>query len=215
MLPGGGEKMPHNPARSLGHLACLLIFLLPATAGATEVQGYGPWKFGMKPAEVEAVQEFGPYTPVQATGGLETRNGDFLGQKTPISFVFRPAGLHHIQIWVYTGESYGEALAALHRTYRYLADNYGSLTSTGGPIPSDLDVQQLMGKLGPEFSEPKESLLPKIEQLKSFQAHMISYRIEPVALPTPGRDVHADLIRSPEIGIYYVFLYYRAPLLGK
>lgn len=116
---------------------------------------------------------------------------------------------------MYSGQTYEDALAAFHRTYRYLADTYGSLGSTGGPIPSDLDVQQLAGKIGPEFSEPKESLLPKIQQIGSFQAHMLTYRIGPVSLPTPGRDVHADLVRSPELGLYYVFLYYRAPLLGK
>jgi hypothetical protein len=196
-------------------LALLLVLLLPAAAQAAEVQGYGPWKFGMKPAEVEAVKEFGPYSPVQSTGGLETMNGEFLGQKTPISFVFRPAGLHHIQIWVYSGQTYDEALAAFHRTYRYLADTFGSLSSTGGALPPDLDAQQLSGKIGPEFSEPKESLLPKIQQIGSFQAHMMTYRIAPASLPTPGRDVHADLVRSPELGLYYVFLYYRAPLLGK
>lgn len=93
--------MTRYHARPPSPLAWLVVLflLLPATARAAEVQGYGPWKFGMKPAEVEAVKEFGPYSPVQSTGGLETMNGEFLGQKTPVSFIFRPAGLHHIQIW--------------------------------------------------------------------------------------------------------------------
>lgn len=60
-----------------------------------------------------------------------------------------------------------------------------------------------------------DPVLPKIQQTGSFQAHMMTYRIAPASLPTPGRDVHADLVRSPELGLYYVFLYYRAPLLGK
>jgi hypothetical protein len=207
--------MTYTRSRSIRPLAWFLVLLLPAAAGAAEVQGYGPWKFGMKPAEVEAVTQYGPYTPVQSTGGLETMNGDFGGQKTPISFIFRPAGLHHIQIWAYSGQSYDEALAAFHRTYRYLVDSFGPINSTGGRIPSDLNAQQLGAKAGPEFSEAQESLLPKLKQLGSIQAHTMIYRIAPVSLPTAGIDVHADLVRSPEVGVYLVFLYFRSPTLGK
>jgi hypothetical protein len=206
-------------ARFLNPLSwsCLLLvpILIPALAQAEEVQGYGPWKFGMQPAEVEAVAQYAPYSKVASTGGLETMNGDFGGQKTPISFVFRPAGLYQIQIWVYSGPSYEEALAALHRAYVHLVGAFGPAGSTGGPLESNLDVKQLGEKIGPEFANPKESLLPRLHAGGSVQVHTITYRIAPLALPTKERDVHADLIRSPELGMYYVFLYYRAPLLGK
>lgn len=207
--------MTSTRSRSISSWVWFLILLVPAAAGAAEIRGYGPWKFGMKPAEVEAVSQYGPYVPVQSTGGLETMNGDFGGQKTQISFMFRPAGLHHIQIWAYAGQSYDEALAAFHRTYRHLVDSFGPVASPAGEIASDLDVQHLAAKLGPEFTEPRESLLPKIKQTGSLQAHMLTYRIEPVSQPTAGTEIHVDFVRSPEVGIYFVFLYYRAPSLGK
>lgn len=198
-------------------LSCLLwgLCLFSAAARAEEVQGYGPWKLGMTPAEVEAVTQFGPYAKVQSTGGLETANGDFGGQKTHISFVFRPAGLYHIQLWLYQGESYEEALAAIHRVYRHLGSTFGPLNDPGGSLAADLTPLQLSARIGPEFSSAKESLLPRLHAGGTVQVSTITYRIAPVALPTQGRDVHADLIRSPELGLYYVFLYYRAPLLGK
>jgi hypothetical protein len=196
-------------------VSCLCLCLLPAAGRAAEIQGYGPWTFGMTPAEVAAVSQYGPYTKVASTGGLETMNGDFGGQKTPISFVFRPAGLYQIQIWLYTGSSFDEAAAALHRAYLDLGHTFGALETTGGALAADLDAKQLALKIGPEFADPKESLLPRLRAGGTVQVHTITFRIAPASLPTPGRDVHADLIRSPELGSYYVFLYYRAPLLGK
>ena len=197
----------------LSVLCCLLF--LAATARTEDLPGYGPWKFGMQPAEVEAVAQYGPYSKVPSTGGLETQNGDFGGQKTPVSFVFRPAGLYQIQIWLYQGESYEEALAALHRAYVHLGAAFGPLKAVDGSLAANLDPKQLSEKLGPAFSEAKESLLPTLQRGGTVQVHTITYRIAPAALPAEGRDVHADLIRSPELGRYYVFLYYRAPTLGK
>jgi hypothetical protein len=207
------SDMTRSPVRPGFALFCLC--LLPATVGAAEIPGYGPWTFGMTPAEVEAVSQYGPYTKVQSTGGLETANGDFGGQKTPISFVFRPAGLYQIQIWLYTGSSFDEAVAALHRAYLDLGRSFGALGSTGGALAADLDPKQLAAKIGPDFADPKESLLPRLRAGGTVQVSTITFRIAPISLPTAGRDVHADLIRSPELGSYYVFEYYRAPLLGK
>jgi hypothetical protein len=204
----------HSTLVSSSVLFCLCLFL-PAAARAEELLGYGPWKFGMTPAEVEAVTQYGPYTKVPSTGGLETANGDFDGQKTPISFVFRPAGLYHVQIWLYQGESYEEALAAIHRAYRYLGSHFGPLNDVAGSLAADLTPLQLSAKIGPEFSSAKESLLPRLHAGGTVQVHTVTYRISPVTLSAQGRDVHADLIRSPEIGTYYVFVYFRAPLLGK
>jgi hypothetical protein len=195
-------------------LFCLCI-LLPAAAQAEELVGYGPWKLGMTPAEVEAVTQYGPYTKVPSTGGLETANGDFEGRKTHTSFVFRPAGLYQIQIWLYQGESYEEALAAIHRAYHYLGANFGPLNDVAGGLAADLTPLQLSAKIGPDFSSAKESLLPRLQAGGTVQVHTVTYRIAPATLPAQGRDVHADLIRSPELGLYYVFLYFRAPLLGK
>jgi hypothetical protein len=201
-------------------LSCILCvpgLLLPAAAQAqaADLSGYGPWKFGMTPAEVEAVSQFGPYAKVPSTGGLETPNGEFGGQKTHISFVFRPAGLYHIQLWLYQGESFEEAVAALHRAYVHLGTAFGPLNDIDGRLAESMDAKQLAAKIGPEFSSAKESLLPRLHAGGTVQVHTITYRIAPVTLPAQGRDVHADLLRSPELGLYYVFLYYRAPLLGK
>jgi len=208
-----------QPAAVLIHLLLLgLCVLLPAVVHAEEVKagdGYGPWKLGMKPAEVEAVAQYGPYTKIQsAAGGLETLNGEFAGQKAHIAFQFRPAGLYQIQIRLYQGESYDDALAALHRTYLYLCTTFGPLNDIDGPLAANLDPAQLSKKIGPEFSSAKESLLPRLHAGGTVQVHTITYNIVPATLPD-GRDVHAELVRSPELGRYYVFLYFRAMTMSK
>jgi hypothetical protein len=203
-----------QPAAVLIPLLAALCCFLPAMAHA-EGDGYGPWKLGMKPAEVEAVAQYGPYTKIQsAAGGLETLNGEFAGQKAHIAFQFRPAGLYQIQIRLYQGESYEDALAAFHRTYVYLGTAFGALNAIDGPLAANLDPAQLSKKLGPEFSSAKESLLPRLHAGGTVQVHTITYNIVPGTLPD-GRDIHAELVRSPELGRYYVFLYFRALTMSK
>ena len=207
-------------SRSIPLLVSLCV-LLPVVAhaegaeGAKAVDGYGPWTLGMKPAEVEAAAQYGPYTKIQsAAGGLETLNGDFGGQKEHIAFQFRPAGLYQIQIRLYQGEQYEDALAALHRAYVYLGAAFGPLNGIDGPLAADLDPAQLSKKIGPEFSSAKESLLPRLHAGGTVQVHTITYNIVPATLPA-GRDMHAEMVRSPELGRYYVFLYVRALTMSR
>jgi hypothetical protein len=194
---------------------CILLPAMVQAEGAKEVNGYGPWTLGMKPAEVEAVAQYGPYTKIQtAAGGLETVNGDFEGQKAHVAFQFRPAGLYQIQIRLYQGEQYADALAALHRAYLYLGTTFGPLNDIDGRLAADLDPAGLSKKIGPEFSSAKESLLPRLHAGGTVQVHTVTYNIVPVTLPD-GRDFHAELVRSPELGRYYVFLYFRAMTMSK
>lgn len=55
------------------------------------VIGYGPWGLGMSKEEVKGVSEFGPYSEVPSTGGVETKNGLFAERKANISFRVRRA----------------------------------------------------------------------------------------------------------------------------
>ncbi|HEX5716731.1 MAG TPA: hypothetical protein VF179_11280, partial [Thermoanaerobaculia bacterium] len=114
-----------TPTRLATALLLLLLGWLAPLHAAQRVEGYGPWRFGMKPAEVQAVEAHGPYTPVHSTGGLETKNGPFAGETRNVSFVFTPAGLAHIQVWAYQGNDFEQAAKELHGVYRYLVETFG------------------------------------------------------------------------------------------
>jgi hypothetical protein len=79
-------------------MTSLVVCAAVCLAADETLSGYDAWRFGMTTGEVAQVKELGPYSPVPATGGLETKNGKFLGEKTNISFIFGPHGLRRIQI---------------------------------------------------------------------------------------------------------------------
>ncbi|MEO8127860.1 MAG: hypothetical protein ABI822_12250 [Bryobacteraceae bacterium] len=73
-----------------------LWMLLPAISLVTLAQqdsrALGPWKLGMTRDEVKAVKDNGPYKPVRLTGGIETANGIFDGERRNVAFVFGENG---------------------------------------------------------------------------------------------------------------------------
>jgi hypothetical protein len=100
-------------------MTSLVVCAAVCLASDETLSGYDAWRFGMTTGEVAQVKELGPYSPVPATGGLETKNGRFLGEKTNISFIFGPHGLRRIQIWVYEGHDTEAAIKAFYSTYKH------------------------------------------------------------------------------------------------
>jgi hypothetical protein len=191
-------------------LAALLVLFSGPAWSQTKTPGYGPWNFGMTLAQVEAVSQHGPYSPVPATGGLETMNGDFEGQKAHVSFVFGPAGLRHIQVWAYTGGDAEQAAQQWHRAYRHLVSRYGEVRTSDGPLPSDLTVDQLKSRLPASFTTRNPGdFLAEVQKRGSGEIQMIRIKLEPLQKPQDA-DVFAELIQSREMG-YWVFVFYRLP----
>jgi hypothetical protein len=192
----------------------LLLFsvLLAAAAAAQEVDGYGPWRFGMSKAEVQGVAEFGPYSPVASTEGLETKKGPFQGETRNISFVFGLGGLSHIQVWVYEGKSYDEAVQQFYRAYQHLVENFGPVHQDGNPWPPDLTAETLASRLPPEYRESSspESFVEELKSKGSAKVDTLKLHLHPQK-PVKGADVYASLLHSPKLGFYWVFLYYKLP----
>jgi hypothetical protein len=106
---------------------------LPTPSSNTEPSlphrvGWGPWKLGMSRAEVTAQAEFGPYSEVRVTGGVETSHGRWGGKPVTVSFVFGPVGLRTIQLWAYEGQSRDDAIAAFFKVHEYLKATVGVQT---------------------------------------------------------------------------------------
>jgi hypothetical protein len=118
--------------------AALAAFL--ASSPAFAEGGLGPYRLGMKAAEVQAVKACAPYKPVASTGGLECPAFEIAGKKRNISFIFDPAtgGLRKIQVWFYEGRDAAAAEAALVELITYLEGEHGALESNvlppGAPV---------------------------------------------------------------------------------
>ncbi len=187
----------------------LLVAPLPAAAGGAEVPGYGPWHLGMSREQVAAVSEFGPYEPVASTGGLETRHAELEGKTITASFVFGSSGLFHIQLWAYEGQDYSSALEALHGVYGYLSDQYGPLATDEGRIPAGLSKEGL-DALVPDAFKKSDPQLDQLTTGKKLQVEMLKFHLYPQSGPENLR-VYASLMHSPQLGFYYVFLYFKTP----
>jgi hypothetical protein len=161
------------------------------------VIGYGPWRLGMSKEEVKAVSEFGPYSEVPSTGGVETTNGLFAERKANISFVFGERGLRIIQIWAYEGREVDEAVNAFFRVYRHLESTRGRVEIPGLQIPAHAD--------GGTFSAAVCKVLASVPTGRAAKL-----QIGPVE-KTAGAMTFSSLMSQPQLGYYYVFLYYRFP----
>lgn len=192
----------------------VVAIVLASGASAVEVLGFEPWKLGMTREEVLAVSSSGPYSPVPSTGGLETRNAQFQGKKVTASFVFASERLTHIQIWAYEGTDYKDALRAFHGAYSYLSENVGSLQSGNSKIPAGLDLQALDQLIPSEFrTGTSKSELGELQQKGSIQAQFHKFHLHPQE-PPAGAEVYASLIHSPQVGSYWVFVYFKTPAAG-
>lgn len=178
------------------------------------VEGYGPWKFGMSRDAVRAVERFGPYSAVRATGGLETYGGEFRGEPTQISFVFGADGLRQIQIWAYTGDDAERARLAFHGALDFLRAELGSLRAEGRPVPADLDPEQLWAWLPDPFRAEGTSVdVDTMEPGDSLQAQVQQFHVRPQE-PPEGADIYCSLHYSPQLGLYWVFVHYKVGQSG-
>jgi hypothetical protein len=190
--------------------AGLIVYAAACGAEETRITGYGAWRFGMTPAEVSSVQESAPYLPVKMTGGLETANGRFLGEKTNVSFIFGARGLRRIQIWVYEGHDFGAAVKAFYATFKHLAD-FGALRLGDDASPAGLTLEAFQQRIPASFSDQSRNVtMDQLQAKGSLQAQFEKLRLCPER-PPAGGTVSSSFIHSPQLGVYYVFLYYDAP----
>ena len=203
-----------------GSLCAVLLLLcgsIRPLAAAPRVEGYGPWRFGMKPEEVQAVEAHGPYAPVHSTGGLETKNGPFQGETRNVSFVFDAAGLSHIQVWAYQGNDFDQAVKELHAVYRHLTETFGPVCNDQGPWPADLTLDAFQSRIPPEYRQGAAAPGTFGETLQSqgsVQLQMLKLHLRPVQ-PVEAANVYGSLIYAPKLPGYWVFLYYKLPPPGN
>lgn len=199
-------------ARSLAMLMIAAALSLAAASAAAEkrVTGFGPWRLGMQRAEVTAVEAHAPYQDVRATGGVETANGVFEGQPTNVSFVFGPAGLNLIQVWAYSGQDRDAAFAAFHRSYRYMVREFEAVRMHDAALGNELTQEELVALLPAELvTEVKAEGFERMMQEGQIQASSVKAHLHP-GVRVSGAEVYSSLIGVPEMGLFYVFVYFRA-----
>jgi hypothetical protein len=101
----------------------------------------------MSRQEVQAVKNTSPTRPVTLTGGIETPNGIFDGEKRNVAFVFDSNGaVNKIQVWVYEGRSEAEALASWYRVYKYYAKIHSEVESPALHLPPAVDEAEFLNR---------------------------------------------------------------------
>jgi hypothetical protein len=154
-------------------------------------RAHGPWKLGMSFQEVQSVKEHGPYQRVQMTGGIETRNGIFDGEKRNVAFVFDSNGaVNKIQVWAYEGRSEAEALANWYRVYKYYAKIHPEVESTLLNLPPAVDEA--------EFTSRSRAFLATIPIRQQAKMQMA-----PRPMPADAK-VFASFIRSNIMYLIFV-----------
>jgi hypothetical protein len=104
-------------------LAATLLVAMPTPATSADAF---PWKFNMSPAEVSAVQEFGPYRAFK-NGDLETYKGLYNGHEENFQFFFTDNKLRRIGIYLYEGHDLQVAGRKWLDLYDALSQSYGQV----------------------------------------------------------------------------------------
>lgn len=173
----------------------VLWMLLPAISlvafSQHDNRAHGPWKLGTTRDEVRAVKDNGPYKPVRVTGGIETPNGIFDGERRNVAFVFGENGtVNKIQVWAYEGPSEKEALKNWYRVYQYYTKLYGTVESPTLGFPPAVDEQEFLKRSREVLGSPPSGTPARIQ-------------MAPRPMP-PDAKVFASLFRTP-VG-YTVFV---------
>lgn len=168
----------------------------------------GPWRLGMDPAKVQSFSKFGPYTPVDSTGGLETTNASFQGRKTEVSFAFDTSGLKTIKIWKYQGASSTAAQAAVVDLFHLFAAKYGGgkveNVNISGPNGSALTEDTLKAVLERILGTAKE-LTASVRKKGHFDT-LIIFDMRPNQQP-PGGQLDAQWGYNRKTDKFFAILY--------
>jgi hypothetical protein len=193
----------------LGKILILVLAATSVSALAEEDIGLGPWRLGMTKDLVVAQKDFGPYTEVRVTGGVETGNARFAGHPVNTSFVFNDAGLEFLQVWNYEGEEWRKAQSAALEVFDYFSEKFGGATIPGVEVNggSTIDRSSLAVVLERVLStaEGLESKAQKDENTLTITFDMI-----PLKQPAASR-LHCQWVYVGRANTFYVFLFQDRP----
>ena len=154
--------------------------------------------------DVMSISKYGPYKLITSTGGLETKEGFFEGEKHSVSFYFSPEGkLNKIMVLVYEGKNAEAAVNAWTIAYKYLTKNYGPVKIPGIEIQGGNLPDVVLGMIFKSFilgieSADKETIIQFSENKK--------FEMWPQNMPL-NKKVWASLINDKQYG-YFVFIFH-------
>ena len=193
-------------------IAALLLIAIPVASAADSENAdffISPWRLGMTRAQVVAEKEFGPYKPVQVTGGVETFDAQFDGKKTNVSFVFDDVGtLSYIQVWKYEGPEFDKALKAPEDVFDLFTNRFAGARIFG------VNDSKVLGK--GEFKATVIALLGRaptaFSKLQGEQGIASTMTLDLMPNEQPANSMlHSQLIYSSRFESYYIFLYQDLP----
>lgn len=197
-----------------------LIFAIPAALLlALPAYGYdqlfpeyaiGPWHLGMTKDQVTSFADFGPYKPVDSTGGVETYNAMVDGKKTNVSFVFGDKGLRFIQVWKYEGHDAAAAEQTTLDLFDMFQKSYGGATIDHISLDNGADlthsaVQAVLDRI----LGTAHDLGVKAHKDQGVAMTMV-FDMHPKKQPI-GNQLNAEFAYASRYDTFYVFLFQDLP----
>ncbi len=172
----------------------------------------GPWRLGMSKEEVMSFAQFQPYVAVPNTGGVETANGIFLGERRNVSFVFDDRGLKYIQASEYQGANFEEAGDGVLRIFDFFEKSLGGATIDGVDLREENAATKLdHAVLKLLIAETLGTAEERGEKAREGgQAMTMFFNMRPVQQPDGSR-LHSQWGYASRYKTFYVFLYQDRP----
>jgi hypothetical protein len=195
--------------RLLAFMALLLCAPLSAEEFAPPFR-IGPWDLGMSREQVSPFKEFGPYKDVRVTGGIETRDAEFLGRKTNVAFAFDDAGIQYIQLFRYEGSDPDAAIAAAMEIYDLFVASFGGATVENVSIPgqASLDRSSMQAVVHTILGKAKD--VEKSAREKNNATLLMHFDMKPMLQPKDSR-LHCQWVYSGKLDTFYILLFQDRP----
>lgn len=193
-------------------ITLLMLFRLVQADEAQAVGSFelGPWRLGMSREQVQSFAQFGPYVPVEVTGGLETFNAMFQGQKANASFVFAADGLQHIQLWKYEGKDVSQAQSSVVDIFRLFSSQFGGAEVENVNVSGEKGLTE--GALNAVLAKVLGTARDLAAEAREKQKRSVTFMFDmkPLSQPTGSR-LHSQWGYSSKHDMFYVFLFQDRP----
>lgn len=175
-----------------------------------EYLALGEWRLGDSKKTILSLPSLPNLRSVKITGGFETADAIFNGEKTNISFAFDEQGLLYAQVWLYEGKNIESAVNEFANLNDFFSRNLKGATLKGvesvNGIGSDA-IKDLVNEIFDRVNGVTEARTAESEEQVTF---MMTLDLIPNAQPIQNK-LHGQFIYSGPHDTFYVFLFEDRP----
>ena len=170
----------------------------------------GNWKLGASREKIVAMPSLPNLKSVAVTGGLETSDAIFEGNKRNTSFVFDENELLYTQTWVYEGQNFDLAIKEFSTLFNYLSSKLKGANIKGIDVSGGMTVGALKEATKQLFVNIQKSVDKTNITSDKEMTFLMTLDLIPNTQPNENK-LHGKFVYSGRHDTFYIFLFEDLP----